>query len=384
MSFFSSIGNWLGKETSQLGHWLSNPMHDLEALGGAAAIALPFLAPEILGGLGAGIGALGATDLGAGIAGAGTAIGSTEADIAAALGLGGSAAGTGIGGAAAGSLDAAGLAAGAGLPTELVGEGAPAALAGGGTGFDALAGASSDVLGASASAAPSTAGLDAFTTDALASATGAGGAGAPLDLTASAAGAVPGTAGGGSSWLGPLGGLFKGVTPLQGLQLGAGAAGIGMSLLDRMRGLPYQNQLLQGAGQAQATATQDLGLAQTYGQPLATGVLPAPWQAAVTNAEKQAEDTIRSKYAGMNLSGSSSEAGELAALQARVPEIQMQIAQGMAQIGVSYSSQALAALGLSDNIYTALMDANIKQDQTLANALAGFAGAAARGQGAKA
>lgn len=375
MSFFGDIGHWLGSETKQLGHWLSNPVHDLEAAAGAAAIALPFLAPEILGGLG-------------GAAGLGGLFGGGEAAAAGAAGLGDlgvaglTAPGVGLGvlGDTAGAADlfAPGIA------------GAEAGAASGGDALAALGAAAPDTMAAATAGDVAAAGGGGLSDLGVAGLTApgvglggdvAGAAGAPLSILPGAATVGTPTASG-VPFLSSLGSSIM-ANPMQALGMGVGAAGIGASLLQRLTGLPYENQLKAGATQAGAVSARDQALSASLTAPMTTGILPPQWESAVQTAAQQGRDAIASKYASMGLSNSSSEAGDIAALDARIPEIRMQIAQGMAQIGVAYGQQSLAALGLQDNIYTALMDANIKQDQNLAQSIAAFAGAAGRAQAVK-
>ena len=106
--------------------------------------------------------------------------------------------------------------------------------------------------------------------------------------------------------------------------------------------------------------------------PLTSGNLPAGAQASVDQAVKSAQATIRSRFAAQGLSGSPMEAESLSQAEMAGPQLAFQIAQQMASTGIS-------ELGLSSQIYTAILNSVLQSDQQLQSAIAQFAGAAAGG-----
>lgn len=151
--------------------------------------------------------------------------------------------------------------------------------------------------------------------------------------------------------------------------LGAGALGID---------LIHANQTPPGVKSLQQLAGTQAGLAKSWeaqAQGEAQGILPAGAQALVQNNLKASEAAIRGKYAQMGMSGSSAEVQDLQAARAQALAETFQIGQQMAQTGLAESSQAT---GAETQLLQAILAAETAQGTELGNALAGFAGAAAK------
>jgi hypothetical protein len=136
---------------------------------------------------------------------------------------------------------------------------------------------------------------------------------------------------------------------------------------------------LQAAEQAQGIAGQQAKFAKTTEQNLLSGTLPPGAEAAVSQGMQDAIATIKGRYAQMGLTGSTMEADAIAHAQEQATIQRFTIADQMAQTGVSAISSATQALNLESNVYNNIMNAVLAQDQGLANAISGFANAAAFG-----
>jgi len=324
----------------------------------AAAVAAPFVAPALAGGLGF----TGAGEAAGAIGGGELAAGGLAPEVASAYAFAPEAAGltpAGYVGSEFGAL---------GLPSEiLTGSSYGAGTLAGGTDYGALAFAGAD---------PALAGsVDATT---LAAATGgipADAAGAPLSLSGSALGgtaAAPWYAGiPGASWVAQ--------NPLLAASLGVGGASLLSGGLNRMLSptLPNQGQLTNIAGGLQQQAGQVGATGQQLTQPLLTGQLPPEAEAAVQAAMKDADATIRSQYARLGLTGSTPEADQIANLALRTEAMRFQIAQQMAQSGTQLMQLASQDLGAEANIYQGLMQTQIAEDNSTRQSFASLAGALA-------
>lgn len=208
--------------------------------------------------------------------------------------------------------------------------------------------------------------------------------GAPLDLAAPNAAATGATGADAASAAGSGGGgildYFK-KNPALLASLGIGAGGIVASpvLSKIFNKVPQEAQLNQLAGQESALAAQQNNLGTTLTDPLVTGKLPSGAQQEVTNALNDAISTTKARYANLGLSGSTMEADAISNIQNQSTALTFQIAQNMATTGQAALTGAANALGLEDQVYTALMGAQVAQDTALKNAIAAFAGAAASG-----
>jgi hypothetical protein len=186
-----------------------------------------------------------------------------------------------------------------------------------------------------------------------------------------AAAAAPGMFGGFGNWIS--------ANPGTAAMLGLGGASLSAQLLNKSQGVPY-------LGQQQGIAAQQARLAgqqQRYGtaleQPLLTGVLPAGQQEAVAKGLQDAISTIKGRYAAMGLTGSTMEADAIANAQNQAVIAATNIEQQMAQTGQGAITSAAQALGAEASTYNTIMNAVLQQDQNLANAISGFANAAAFG-----
>ena len=318
MSLFGRIGNWLGNEWHNTERWL--PEIGL----GAAAIAAPFLAPELIAGAGSLLGGAEAAGAGAGAAGLG-------AEGAAAIGAGGSEMGLGaadlgtasaIGGAqtAAGSADFMGAGVGAAnldtigagsiaadptwgtQVTPALSEPPPANIWGGGNvvpqgegeilGGDAITGQAPTGAVANAGATPMS-GQDVINQ------TFGAGAASPANAESNvmqqgALGATPGAQEGG-----PLASVF-GADSTLGRISGADMLRYGIPL----GALGYS--LFRGRSEMPPQANQAMGIAQLEGQvgasqlsAAASGQLTPPMQANIDIYTQNAINQLRQQFAGM-------------------------------------------------------------------------------------
>lgn len=137
---------------------------------------------------------------------------------------------------------------------------------------------------------------------------------------------------------------------------------------------PVSQQLVDTAGATAAQGRQLIapltGPATSAGGP----ALPPGAQDAIDQAIKSAQASIRSKYASEGLSGSPMEAEALQQAALQGPQIGFQIAQQVANTGLS-------ELGLSSQIYSGILQTTLQEDQNLQNAISNFAAAAAGGGG---
>jgi hypothetical protein len=161
--------------------------------------------------------------------------------------------------------------------------------------------------------------------------------------------------------------------------LGLGGASLGAQLLNKQQGVPYLQQQQAIPAAEQALFQQQYGYGQHLQQPLLTGVLPPGQQAAVSKGLQDAISTIKGRYASMGLTGSSMEADAIANAQQQSVIAATNIEQTMAQTGQSAIQSATQALGMEAGVYNTIMNAVLQQDQNLANAVSGFANAAALG-----
>lgn len=473
------VGTFFNRATDE-GQIFQNPLVDT---GIAASVLLPFLAPELLGGLG--VGAAAAPDLAAGATGASAlgfagdvggdiatqlpeilvnpatvgapldlTAGATAADTAlagapldllasgagagagvagggaAGAGLGdllgasalagsvgssllGSGAGTipGVGGAGAAPAAASGAPAAGGAAPSATGGGAAGGLGGGGAGGSAAANAapvagstSSDAgalgfSGTPATTAPNIPGFPSYSSS-----------GQPLSATAADPTVIASAGGGGGGLnygdtLGPgisatggalgdnaplsLGGLGSGASgllgtagnwiannPLMAAALGLGGGELINNLFNKPK-LPYQQQqeqaaqeALNNAGNLQAAGQKDLSYQQN-------GTLPPGMQAQVTQALNDAIAASNSKYASMGLANSTMAQQEQQYLTLQSQALAGQLQQQLAQTGTQLISDATSDLSVASNVYSALMETQISQDNALEQSVAQFAGSLA-------
>lgn len=285
-------------------------------------------------------------------------------------------------------------------------------------GMGAIGGLGAGVLNAlSGSAAPSTMGSSAGGSAGAGSAASAGGGGAgspmsPIDLTAEL-GISPGQAGmldnasAGGSMLPSSGGEFSSpaaslMPPGAGVPTAAAAtapadSGYGASSLGKIMtslGLPQNsvteaiaknpnlllaggglaanmlmgNQPTEGTAELKALAEKANQRGDLYSSYLQNGTLPPGAQAGLTQASDAAKAAIRSKYAGLNMSGSSAEMQELNDVDSRAQAQGFQMASNLLNTGVQES-------GLSANLYSALLRLNAKRDANTGRAISSFAAA---------
>ncbi len=119
-------------------------------------------------------------------------------------------------------------------------------------------------------------------------------------------------------------------------------------------------------------AEQQSQMGSQYASYLQNGTLPPGAQAGLDEASASAKAAVRSKYAQMGMSGSTSELSELNQIDQRMKAQSFQYASQLLNSGVQMS-------GLSGNLYRYLLSAQQADDEQLSNAIANFAGAASGG-----
>jgi hypothetical protein len=366
--------SWLSQFVHNPGQFVTH--HPWKALGllGApiAAIAAPFVAPELMAGLGLGGGAA-AAEAGAGAGLAGAEIAGETALAGAgegALGLG--AFGPEATGALAFAPEAASplagimpesipsgfLEAGAGTPAsfyEAVGAPAGTSLSTAGTTVPDLAGMASTGLVPQSAIDPL---LGTVPSAEMA-------AGAPYAGAGSLA-ESPGMWGSAMNWIK--------ANPLLATGLGLGGLGLAKNLIG---GLPYQGQLKGAAGQASEMAASLSAQGQNLMGPIQGGPLPSALEKQVTNGIEAANAATKSRFASLGLSGSTMETDALNHVQNQAEALRGTLALQLAQAGAQLLGLANQDLGIEAGIFQNLMNAQISQDNALEQSIANFAGQAA-------
>jgi hypothetical protein len=165
-----------------------------------------------------------------------------------------------------------------------------------------------------------------------------------------------GKAGGVSGWLSEL------ATPKNLLTGGA-------ALLPLLKG-----NSIPGLGALQNQATTFNAMGTPLAQSLNTGVLPQGAASALDSSTRAAEATVRSRFAGMGLSGSSQEADALGMVQAQKAAQKVKMLEDMTRIGVS-------EMQLATPILQTIMTQRLAQDQQQQQAIARLAAALAGSTG---
>ena len=194
-----------------------------------------------------------------------------------------------------------------------------------------------------------------FGTGAASGASGTGTQGLSSPATGGGAGtggaAAAHTAATGRSGL--LGSVSK--NPMMALDLGL----VGLSALRGQQTVPAEGLLNSQAGRLSAQGAQMEGY-------LTSGTLPPGLQGTLTSAGNSAEAAIRSQYAAHGMTGSSAEAQDVAAEQARVQQQGSQLALQMFQQGLNETNMA-------DSIYSSLMQQEMQRDNALGQSIGAFA-----------
>ena len=316
---------------------------------------------DITGGALAGLGDLGA-NFGAGLGGAGSAVG-------------------GGGGAPVGALGGAPVASAGGAPVGGAGPGVMGGAAGSAAPAGAPVGASQGVFGgplANASdgafvggaGVPDSALATPYT---VAPVDGAGAVAGPTDFVSpfpqqvqvgeAAAGGLGGAGGVGGADAGGgggIGGFFRDAGKLLLTPQGAfGAAGLASNILMGNRAMP-------GEGAISATAARLGQQSEAMQQYLTSGTLPQGLQSGLTSAGAAAKATIRSRHASSGTSGSSAEQQELASVDSQMQTQGANMALSLYQTGLNEAQ-------ISSNLYRTILQGALQQDQALGSAIGRFA-----------
>ncbi len=346
-----------------------------------AAVGAPFVAPELMAGLGlggaaAGEGAL-AGAVGGGVAGA-EAAGLGAEGLALAGGEGAVGLGT-IGSEALGFAPQAAsfmpeniplgsfAEAGAGTPADFYnavgfGAGGPASTAG--TAVPDMSG----VLGADAAGGLGGAGAGGISPEMAA---GAPFADSPVGQAMINAGLVPANASPGM-----LSSAMNWIKANPMLATGLGLGGLGL-MKNMIGGLPYQGQLKGAAGQAGQMAGDLSAQGQNLLGPIQGGPLPTALEQQVVNGLNDANAATKSRFAQLGLSGSTMETDAINHNANQAEALRGTLALQLAQAGTQLLSIANQDLGIEAGIFQNLMNAQISQDNALEQAIANFAGQAA-------
>jgi len=185
---------------------------------------------------------------------------------------------------------------------------------------------------------------------------------------------------------GGIGSFFKNNAGLLGL-LGLGVGGQFLSgPISNALGLnkvPGSQNLTNVAQQEGGVAGSQAAIGTQLQQPLATGTLPAPQQAAVDQALNDAIGTIKGKYASLGMSGSTSEMSAIDAAKQEAEVSKAKIEAELFTAGTGAVNTATTALGLEGQIYQDLLNASLGQDKQLAQSISSFANALALGTAIK-
>ena len=128
----------------------------------------------------------------------------------------------------------------------------------------------------------------------------------------------------------------------------------------------------------QALLGQQQALANTYGseaQAEQQGLLPAGAEALVQNNLNAKIAAIRTNYAKSGMSGSSAEIQDINAAKSQALADTFAVGQSMAQQGLQ---ELQSATGQESSLLNYILAAETAQNTQLGNALASFAGAAAK------
>lgn len=147
-----------------------------------------------------------------------------------------------------------------------------------------------------------------------------------------------------------------GITPTQALT----GAGLGAAAIAGNKKTSAEKNLEAVAGTESATGNQLIANAQA-------GTLPAGMDAAIQQQTNDAITAVKSKYASLGLSGSSSE------LQA-INQIQQQAGQQRAEQLQQILAQGLSAVGAAGSTDQSIAQSQLNQDKSLYDTLVGLAG----------
>jgi hypothetical protein len=151
-----------------------------------------------------------------------------------------------------------------------------------------------------------------------------------------------------------------------GLLLAGG--GLGLSLMNRNQPIPGSQPVTSQANLLAQQGNQNISALQT-------GQLPAGAQSQIDNAANAAKASIRSQFARMGATGSTSEAQALAGVDQAAAATQFQDLKQVSDLGLSEINAATP-------LYQDLMRAQIGQDQATQDAIMRLAAALAGSRGA--
>ena len=214
-------------------------------------------------------------------------------------------------------------------------------------------------------AAPTTGAVGSAASTAVPSSVAAGGGGGG-DVTAGGAtnAQLPGTVGTGAAGGGGGGGGGEAGSWGSFLKSPSGLLTVGALGMDLAKGSPKPPEF----GALTTEAQNLLSQGQKMGSYLETGTLPPGLQTSIDTATKDAQTSIRSKYAQMGESGSSAEAQDLQNVASRAVTEGASLAMQLMQQGTQDSQ-------LGASIYENLMQTSMQEDQALSSSIGNFASA---------
>ena len=139
--------------------------------------------------------------------------------------------------------------------------------------------------------------------------------------------------------------------------------------------IPNQNRVVYAGTKELKGQASDLGaLGKQNASYLSTGTLPAGVQTGINQATQSAIAAIKSRYASVGMSGSSSEQSDIANAQANAQ------AQG-AQIAMQLMQQGASEMQMSSQIYESLINNTMASDKEFASSFTNLAQMVGGGSG---
>lgn len=149
------------------------------------------------------------------------------------------------------------------------------------------------------------------------------------------------------------------------------SGGLGLAGMAKQAGA-YGNTTPQGQNQIKQIASQENAQGQQLAGYLQSGKLPPGLQTNINQQSNAAKAAIRSRYASMGMSGSSSEQQDLANVDAQAQARSAEIAMQLLTTGINET-------GMAAGLYTQMMNDSLQKDAGLSKSISDFAAAMAGG-----
>jgi hypothetical protein len=167
-----------------------------------------------------------------------------------------------------------------------------------------------------------------------------------------------------------LGGIEDFMSKNKGL---VSAAGLALPLLSSLfqgkPNIPQLNVSNSAADAALAASQQQATVGNALQSASLNGVLPAGFQSAIDNAKSAAAARIRSGYAAVGMSGSTSEAQDLAASDAQISEQAGPILQNLMQQGIAATGAGISGETGAGSLALQQAELQLRMDDQLQQAL---------------